>query len=329
MSFFKSTYSVDETVQLLNEYFSVKTFKTKDIIDLFFEGSLNLSLRCSFQGYEDKNREGFILINEESKEISCNISIYGIPSKKETISVSDGYAEITSGFVDGKSAFIGGGLFNISHEHSRYVKDKGKGKESFSLYIEQLGFIEYASMDVYPNKYSNKVEIVTVSFIKDYIDEIAINLSSVVIDSKSLLDCIEILQRRNESINYRLRSSSDKPLADKLQTENVELKSENKNLQERITELEKELQDRKNEEKNTQKIDKKNIFIKYLLAVNYGEDVANNPRSHILENDTTQGVKYANGAIQKSFELKGYKVPVSGRTLDKWTKDIKLIKQAS
>lgn len=63
--------------------------------------------------------------------------------------------------------------------------------------------------------------------------------------------------------------------------------------------------------------------------MNYGEDVANNPRSHILENDPTQGVKYANGAIQKSFELKGYKVPVSGRTLNEWTKDIKLTKQAS
>ncbi|HDR1069719.1 TPA: hypothetical protein QB323_002053, partial [Pasteurella multocida] len=100
-------------------------------------------------------------------------------------------------------------------------------------------------------------------------------------------------------------------------------------LQSKIAELEKELQDRKNEEKNTQKIDKRNLFIKYLLAVNYGEDVANNPRSHILENDPTQGVKYANGAIQKSFELKGYKVPVSGRTLNEWTKDIKLTKQAS
>ncbi|WP_324005692.1 hypothetical protein RFF20_07235 [Pasteurella multocida] len=137
---------------------------------------------------------------------------------------------------------------------------------------------------------------------------------------------IEIYQ--NEP--FSPEKSQDTIIKPHQETENItELQAKIEELQKQITELEKELQDRKNEGKNTQKIDKRNLFIKYLLAVNYGEDVANNPRSHILENDTTQGVKYANGAIQKSFELKGYKVPVSGRTLNEWTKDIKLTKQAS
>ncbi|EEX49495.1 hypothetical protein [Pasteurella dagmatis] len=232
MLFLKSTYSVNETVQLLNEYFSVETFKTKDILDLFFEGSLNFSLRCSFFRAEDE--ECFLSINGESKEIFCNISIYGIPSKKESISVSDSYAEI---FVNSVDCFVGEGLFNILPEGSKYIKDEGG--EPFSIYIKQLGFIEYANTDVYPNKYRNRVGIVNVLFEEG---GVVANISSVVIESKSLLDCIEILQHRNKSINYRLGSSSDKSLVDKLQTENVELKSENKNLQEYITVLENENQ---------------------------------------------------------------------------------------
>lgn len=62
--------------------------------------------------------------------------------------------------------------------------------------------------------------------------------------------------------------------------------------------------------------------LKLFITVSYGEEVANKIRSNIAENDTTQGVKYSDGAIQKAFDKKGYKVPFSGRYLADMLKDV-------
>ncbi|MGV6989356.1 hypothetical protein ACWA5Z_10790 [Testudinibacter sp. P80/BLE/0925] len=69
--------------------------------------------------------------------------------------------------------------------------------------------------------------------------------------------------------------------------------------------------------------------LKAFIAVCFGENVADNPRSHIAENDITQGTKYTNGIIQIAFDKNGYKVPVTGRTLSEWIKnsDISDLKQ--
>lgn len=68
-------------------------------------------------------------------------------------------------------------------------------------------------------------------------------------------------------------------------------------------------------------------FIKALLFVHYGADVAENPRKHIAENDSTQGTKYSNGKIQQDFDRLGYDVGLSGRTLQNWLDGVPLPKE--
>lgn len=107
----------------------------------------------------------------------------------------------------------------------------------------------------------------------------------------------------------------------KLKEDNNELKKENKklsspNLKEFIGDV----------KTRTQTENKKSKFIKYLLAVAFDEDVANNPRYHIAEKDNAQGEKYSDGKIQVAFDHKGYLVPVTGKTLANWIADIELEK---
>lgn len=87
----------------------------------------------------------------------------------------------------------------------------------------------------------------------------------------------------------------------------------------KITETAKKLE-------NTRSENKKNQFIKDLIYVCFSEDVAENPRSHISEEDKTQGIKYVNGEIQKAFDRKGVKINVTGRTLDSWIRDVPISK---
>ena len=68
---------------------------------------------------------------------------------------------------------------------------------------------------------------------------------------------------------------------------------------------------------------KKNAFIKSLLPILYGEEVASNPRPHIYDPNSSE--KGKDGSIQKSFELHGLdKYLPSGRTLNNWVKGIDL-----
>ncbi|MBE2896242.1 hypothetical protein HPC38_05055 [Pasteurellaceae bacterium HPA106] len=78
----------------------------------------------------------------------------------------------------------------------------------------------------------------------------------------------------------------------------------------------------RNNTASTKTVNAQARFIKALLAVSFSEDVAENPRSNISEFDPKQGIKYSNGEIQKAFDVAGYRIPTTGRTLDAWIKDI-------
>lgn len=308
--FFKELYSVKETADLLNEYFSVKNFTEKDVINMFFRGDIYFAIRC--------NISSVMGIQIDDDFLSCDISLNGLDDVGQSINLSDGYAEINKLKTDGKSSIIGGGLFNIDREFSSYKREL----DVDYILFEQLSFIEYGNVETYPLNID--YDHISLSFACDYFDQIPVNLSSILITQRSVLDCVTVIERRNRNAKFFLdmelkrnqTTSSQSEEKDKYITE----------LEQRIAELENLKKLEEDQPKESSKIDKKAIFIKYLLAVNYGEDVANNPRSNILEYDATQGHKYANGAIQKSFDLKGYKVPVSGRTLENWIKDIKLQK---
>lgn len=131
----------------------------------------------------------------------------------------------------------------------------------------------------------------------------------------------------------------------------AQLQSENAELQTRISELEQQLQQSTVDSKtvlelqnqlagkekvieelreqlrqkpnNTASDNKKNAFIKSLLFIHYGEQVAENPRPYIYDPNSSE--KSKDGVIQKSFELSGLdKHLPSGRTLQNWIKSVEL-----
>lgn len=113
---------------------------------------------------------------------------------------------------------------------------------------------------------------------------------------------------------------------------NLYLEEQNKILITEITRLKKEYDQSNRITETAKKLEstrsenKKNQLIKDLIYVCFGEDVAEHPRRHIAEEDSSQGIKYAKGEIQKAFDLKGVKINITGRTLDSWIKDVPISK---
>ena len=74
---------------------------------------------------------------------------------------------------------------------------------------------------------------------------------------------------------------------------------------------------------STKSENQKSEFIKALLYIHYGADVAEKPRSHV--HDPNQSGRSRDGKIQKDFELHGLvKHLPSGKTLENWLKGIEL-----
>jgi len=75
--------------------------------------------------------------------------------------------------------------------------------------------------------------------------------------------------------------------------------------------------------KSTASENKKNEFIKALLKIKYGAEVAENPRPHVYDpNDSEKG---KDGVIQRDFEVKGLtKHLPSGKTLKNWVSSVEL-----
>ncbi|EQA13972.1 hypothetical protein ACM22J_08780 [Glaesserella parasuis] len=74
---------------------------------------------------------------------------------------------------------------------------------------------------------------------------------------------------------------------------------------------------------STKSENKQKEFIKALLYIHYGAEVAEKPRSHIY--DPNMSKKSRDGKIQKDFELHGLEKHLpSGKTLENWLKGIEL-----
>lgn len=117
-------------------------------------------------------------------------------------------------------------------------------------------------------------------------------------------DALESLLIRNDTKDYLDTESKEQEFI-KLREENARLKKE----------LEcKESSNSRN---------KKNAFIKSLLYIHYGADVAENPRPYI--SDPNQSKKSRDGKIQIDFELHGLEKHLpSAKTLENWLKGIEL-----
>lgn len=57
------------------------------------------------------------------------------------------------------------------------------------------------------------------------------------------------------------------------------------------------------------------LFLKALIYIHFGEEVANSPRKHIFDDSSCSG---KNNIIGKEFEKNGIQINVSGKTLHEW-----------
>lgn len=103
----------------------------------------------------------------------------------------------------------------------------------------------------------------------------------------------------------------------------ISLKNELKIKESIIAKMQSELAEEAIVKSSTKSENKKNEFIKALLHIHYGGDIAENPRPHIY--DPNMSEKSRNGVIQKEFELHGLEKHLpSGKTLKNWVTGIEL-----
>ncbi|OOF68811.1 SlyX protein [Rodentibacter pneumotropicus] len=90
-----------------------------------------------------------------------------------------------------------------------------------------------------------------------------------------------------------------------------------------ITKMQSELIEKRIAKSSTKSENKKNAFIKSLLKIHYGEEVAENPRAHIYDPNLSE--RSRDGKIQKDFELHGLtKHLPTGKTLKNWVDGVEL-----
>ena len=107
------------------------------------------------------------------------------------------------------------------------------------------------------------------------------------------------------------------------QDELHKLKNEVDSKNKLIEELQKQIEKNNKVKISTASENKKNEFIKALLQIKYGAEVAENPRPHVYDpNDSEKG---KDGVIQRDFEVKGLtKHLPSGKTLKNWVSSVEL-----
>ncbi len=107
------------------------------------------------------------------------------------------------------------------------------------------------------------------------------------------------------------------------QEETQKLKNQIRDKNKQIEELQKQIEKNSKVKKSTASENKKNEFIKALLQIKYGAEVAENLRPHVYDpNDSDKG---KDGVIQRDFESKGLtKHLPSGKTLKNWVSSVEL-----
>ncbi|MDO9655802.1 hypothetical protein [Glaesserella parasuis] len=122
---------------------------------------------------------------------------------------------------------------------------------------------------------------------------------------------IVMADRSEEFFEYEEYEKSQLDLENEIEQLRVELSEKEKIIRELSI-----LQSTKSENKQKE-------FIKALLYIHYGAEVAEKPRSHIY--DPNMSKKSRDGKIQKDFELHGLEKHLpSGKTLENWLKGIEL-----
>lgn len=112
-------------------------------------------------------------------------------------------------------------------------------------------------------------------------------------------------------------------LNNKKDEEIAQLKLDNAELRKQVGEQDKIIEKLQKKTGSKASDNKKNAFIKSLLYIHYGSEVAENPRSHIYDPNSSD--KGMNGRIQVDFDRNGLaKHLPTGRTINDWVKTIEL-----
>ncbi|QGM80710.1 hypothetical protein [Otariodibacter oris] len=143
-------------------------------------------------------------------------------------------------------------------------------------------------------------------------DHIKIQLNDIVILHNNLIKFLEMFSIIDSSYSH---PEEIKKLTDKIKELEKEILSKDKTIE--------ELSSQKSKKPSPASDNKKNAFIKSLLYIHYGEKIAENPRPHV--HDPNSSPISANGAIQRSFDENGLSKHLpTGKTLLNWVKGIEL-----
>lgn len=211
-----------------------------------------------------------------------------------------------------------------------YLEDYFTDNDSIKLFSGELErfsnvlFSGYFPLPVENFEKHNINELISQGFI-DEVEQIVINkgeefyfyLPFEVNRTKIYLDDIKITHE--ELLHFLdVFTDTDNQLAEINHLKNELMKKDNL-----ITKIQSELSQATTAKTSTKSENKQKEFIKALLHIHYGADVAEKPRLHIY--DPNMSEKSRDGKIQKDFELHGLaKHLPSGKTLENWLKGIEL-----
>lgn len=162
-------------------------------------------------------------------------------------------------------------------------------------------------------------------FVKREIESI---INHIIPDTSNLIedeldDLISYVKVKEIDLTPIVQNRLDGYSSDELRQQIERLESELIEKDNIITKMQLEVSEKRTAKSSAKSENKKNAFIKSLLKIHYGEEVAENPRAHIY--DPNMSEKSRDGKIQKDFELHGLtKHLPTGKTLKNWVDSVEL-----
>lgn len=321
----KKAYSISDAVKYISLNHNI-TISEKDLWEYIQNGDLQASILLDGGLYkvdtinrkEIDERNSLKVRNEEIfikfSKSACNAKIkFSEAFEFININLNNIYFDLT-----------------IILNSNFYLEDYFTDNDSIKLFSGELErfsnvlFSGYFPLPVENFEKHNINELISQGFI-DEVEQIVINkgeefyfyLPFEVNRTKIYLDDIKITHE--ELLHFLdVFTDTDNQLAEINHLKNELMKKDNL-----ITKIQSELSQATTAKTSTKSENKQKEFIKALLHIHYGADVAEKPRLHIY--DPNMSEKSRDGKIQKDFELHGLaKHLPSGKTLENWLKGIEL-----
>ncbi|HDR1415266.1 TPA: FlxA-like family protein [Pasteurella multocida] len=340
----KQAYSISDAVKYISLNYNIN-ISERDLIGYIQTGELNASIYLDgtlnkIESINKKELSSNMILNVRSKEIFLQFNKNEINAKINHIRdceifridinniyfdliiilndsfYIDDYFEnnnqinLYSGELDKFQNIIFNGYFPVSNLIlNRYNTDElieAGGIDEFPDIRMDIDDDFYIHIPIYENRTGIRLEDLYILH-KDIISFLEF---FSIIDSEDNQDEIQRLRNKLDLKNNQIEELS--PALEKL-------KDELSKKDQIIEDLQKQI----NKKASTASDNKKNAFIKSLLYIHYGNEVAENPRPHIY--DPNSGDKGMSGCIQVDFDRNGLaKHLPTGKTINGWVKTIEL-----